>query len=476
MSINPRSHVFWRVAITCDTGVLIGSFLAALAIRSLPLLVAEYGPLSPSDTYLWMLWVIVPTWLWLIRRTGLHRAGSLDSVPDMFTKLAKVQILGALVLLATVYLVDRLEMSRLLIQLFLLMSACLLVLEKLTMRSLVRWARGYSRLSTKWKVLVVNGNVDDKQYMSLLHDHPNWAVEIIGPVPLEAQGHRAVVNGLLQATEPDWHATLRETVVDEVVAVTPWQDAPQTQALAESCVERGITFRILVTMPPAEIGHYYVENLGDRSYLLSLETVPQGTVSLIAKRLMDIAGALAGLLLCAVAYLWYGPRIKRESAGTVLFSQSRVGQNGRIFTLYKFRTMCADAEAKLPALHALNEMRGFMFKMRNDPRVTPLGRVLRRRHIDELPQFWNVLKGDMSLVGTRPPTPSEVAGYSPRHYRRLSMKPGLTGLWQLNGNGSINDFEDVVRYDCKYIDNWCLWLDCRILLRTATKVLRGDGW
>ncbi len=476
MPIRQRSHVLWRVALSCDAAVLIGSLFAAIWIRSLSPIVNSYGPLYPIGNYLWMLWVIVPTWLWLIKRMGLHRAASLDSVSHVLTKLGRVQVLGALILLATVYLVDRLEVSRLLTQIFLAVSACLLVSEKLALRSLVRWARKHGRWSTKWRVLVVNGNVDPGHYLNLLHDHPNWAVEIIGPVPLEAHSPRVVVNGPAQALEPQWRTIMRETVIDEVVAVTPWQDAPETQTLAESCVERGVTFRIMVTMPPAEVGHYYVESLGDGAYLLSLETVPQGTVSLFAKRVIDIVGALAGLTLCAIAYIWYGLRIKRESAGSVLFSQARVGQNGRIFTLYKFRTMCADAETKLSALHTQNEMRGYMFKMKNDPRVTRLGRVLRRRHIDELPQFWNVLRGEMSLVGTRPPTPAEVARYSPRHYRRLSMKPGITGLWQLNGNGSINDFEDVVRYDCRYIDNWSLWLDCRILARTAAKVLRGDGW
>ena len=138
--------------------------------------------------------------------------------------------------------------------------------------------------------------------------------------------------------------------------------------------------------------------------------------------------------------------------------------------------MYPDAEERLQELLARNEMNGSIFKMKDDPRVIPIGHVLRRRHLDELPQFWNVLRGEISLVGTRTPTPNEVSQYQPHHHRRLSMKPGLTGLWQLNGNGAVNDFEDVVKLDCEYIDTWSLWLDCKILAKTVVKVVRGEGW
>jgi len=138
--------------------------------------------------------------------------------------------------------------------------------------------------------------------------------------------------------------------------------------------------------------------------------------------------------------------------------------------------MYVDAESRLAELRAQNQMRGCMFKMADDPRITPIGRVLRRRHLDELPQFWNVFRGDMSLVGTRPPTLEEVATYRSEHRRRLSMNPGITGLWQVNGNHLIGDFEQIVRLDCKYIDTWSLWLDCKILFRTIPKILRGTGW
>jgi lipopolysaccharide/colanic/teichoic acid biosynthesis glycosyltransferase len=231
----------------------------------------------------------------------------------------------------------------------------------------------------------------------------------------------------------------------------------------------------LLKMPSAQPGRYDARVLKGGGCLISLEAVPYARSLLLAKRALDIAGAAAGLVLCAAAYLLYARRIRRESRGTVLFRQNRVGRNGRLFRLWKFRTMYPDAEKRLRDLMPYNEMRGCVFKMRNDPRVTPLGAKLRRRYIDELPQFWNVLKGEMSLVGTRPPTPDEVARYQPHHRRRLSMRPGITGLWQLYG-GAVNDFEEIVRLDCRYIDNWSLWLDFRILIWTLLKVIRATGW
>ena len=193
------------------------------------------------------------------------------------------------------------------------------------------------------------------------------------------------------------------------------------------------------------------------------------------KRLVDIVGALAGLMIGMVAYLVYHRRIRRESGGSVIFRQARVGEQGRVFEMFKFRTMTTDAEAALERLHAHNEMRGPVFKIRNDPRIIPLGKWLRRYHVDEMPQFWNVLKGEMSLVGPRPPTPGEVERYSPVHLLRLRVKPGLTGLWQVYGN-SVYDFEDIVKLDCHYIDRWSLWLDLKILIRTIPKLLKGKGW
>ena len=170
-----------------------------------------------------------------------------------------------------------------------------------------------------------------------------------------------------------------------------------------------------------------------------------------------------------------GPMIKLESPGPIFFAQKRVGRNGRIFKMYKFRSMYADAEERKKELMAQNEMNGLMFKMENDPRITKTGDFLRKTSLDEFPQFINILKGDMSLVGTRPPTLDEFAQYSPYHKKRLSFRPGLTGMWQVSGRSDITDFEEIVKLDVEYIDNWSFWLDIKILLKTFLEVFTQKG-
>ena len=193
------------------------------------------------------------------------------------------------------------------------------------------------------------------------------------------------------------------------------------------------------------------------------------------KRLIDIIGSLAGLLITGIFYPFVALMIKLDSKGPVVFSQIRIGKNGRRFKIYKFRSMYTDAEERKKELSAQNEMQGLMFKIEDDPRITKVGKFLRKTSIDELPQFFNVLKGDMSLVGTRPPTEDEFEKYTPYYRRRLCMTPGLTGLWQVSGRSNVEDFDDVVKYDLHYIDHWSLSLDIKILFQTVLVVLFGKG-
>ena len=195
---------------------------------------------------------------------------------------------------------------------------------------------------------------------------------------------------------------------------------------------------------------------------------------IIAKRILDICGAIVGLLLCGIASLFLVPLIRKDG-GPAIFAQTRIGKNGRHFTFYKFRSMCIDAEDIKDQLMEQNTMQGGMFKMDNDPRVTKIGHFIRKTSLDELPQFWNVLIGDMSLVGTRPPTIDEYEKYTPEQKRRLSFKPGITGLWQISGRSAITNFDDVVKLDVAYIDGWTIWKDFEILLKTVKVVLMRDG-
>ncbi len=193
------------------------------------------------------------------------------------------------------------------------------------------------------------------------------------------------------------------------------------------------------------------------------------------KRLIDIAGGLVGCLITAAVAPFVALAIRIDSPGPIFFAQTRIGKNGRRFKIYKFRSMYIDAEERKKELEAQNEMHGLMFKMDNDPRITKVGKFIRKTSIDELPQFVNIVKGDMSLVGTRPPTEDEFEQYNSHYRRRISMTPGLTGLWQISGRSEIVDFDEVVKLDLEYIDNWTLGLDIKILFRTIWVVLTGKG-
>ena len=216
----------------------------------------------------------------------------------------------------------------------------------------------------------------------------------------------------------------------------------------------------------SHLGSYYVITYANRFLSIRQMTI---------KRTMDIIGGVIGMLLLIPLTLFLAPLIHIESPGPVFFKQKRVGKNGRIFNMYKFRSMYQDAEDQKQDLISKNEMDGLMFKLKDDPRITKIGKFIRRTSIDELPQFFNILKGDMSLVGTRPPTVDEFEQYQSYHKRRLSTTPGLTGMWQVNGRNEITDFEDVVKLDIEYIDNWSLGLDIRILWKTLIVVLTRKG-
>lgn len=195
------------------------------------------------------------------------------------------------------------------------------------------------------------------------------------------------------------------------------------------------------------------------------------------KRCLDVVGGIVGCLLTGILFIFIGPAIYKADPGPIFYSQERVGKNGRKFRIYKFRSMYMDADKRKRGLMAQNEMGdGFMFKMKDDPRILkPIGKFIRDYSLDEFPQFWNVLKGDMSLVGTRPPTVDEYEKYSYHHKARLATKPGITGMWQVSGRSNITNFEDIVELDTEYITNWSLALDIQILIKTVKAVLKKEG-
>jgi lipopolysaccharide/colanic/teichoic acid biosynthesis glycosyltransferase len=191
--------------------------------------------------------------------------------------------------------------------------------------------------------------------------------------------------------------------------------------------------------------------------------------------MLDLLGGLIGTIAVFIMYPFVAVAIKLDSPGPVFFNQKRMGSHGRIFNLYKFRTMYQDAEQRRQGLMAQNKMNGAMFKMEDDPRITRIGQWLRKTSLDEFPQFLNVLRGEMSLVGTRPPMIEEVEEYQPQHLKRISAKPGITGLWQISGRNKITDFDEVVELDCNYLDNWRFADDIKILFKTVLVVLQRKG-
>jgi exopolysaccharide biosynthesis polyprenyl glycosylphosphotransferase len=464
--------LFRHCVLAADALALTGSFLLAYALRNQ---FAAYGTLLPLETYGWVLGCVIGVWLTLARMTGLAESRSYMWLQRTLLSTLKVHAMGGLIVLSALYLLKAYDVSRLFMETFLAVSALVMLAERVAvwgvLANLARRPAAHIR-----RLLVIGTTPAAARLDQLFRTHPHWGAEIVGFVSLREEGLPLEGSDLrLLGTLGDVPALLNTMIFDEIVVTDGVTDNRDIRGLAETCLERGLTFHTLVPMPASTQGRYHAEAIDDGLYLMSLEATPQGTLALLLKRTIDVIGAAVGLMAFGVVYVVFAPIIRWESEGAALFSQTRVGRNGRQFTLFKLRTMCSDAEALRGALAGANDMSGHLFKIRHDPRITRVGRFLRRTYLDEFPQFWNVLRGDMSLVGTRPPTVEEAASYSPHHRRRLSMRPGLTGLWQTSGNGTITDFEDVVRLDCDYIERWSIWLDLRILLQTCVTVARLAG-
>lgn len=278
---------------------------------------------------------------------------------------------------------------------------------------------------------------------------------------------------------------IRKEWVDEVMFVLP-SGVQVPKKIMDTVAVMGITTHISILGDEVVGAKQYVEKLGGYTVLTSSMNIVTD-VSAFCKRTMDILGGIVGCLLTLVLLLVFGPMIYIKSPGPVIFSQTRIGKNGRRFKIYKFRSMYLDAEERKKELMKHNKMDGLMFKMDYDPRIIGsekigkngkpkgIGNFIRKTSIDEFPQFFNVLKGDMSLVGTRPPTLDEWKQYKPHHRARMSIKPGITGMWQISGRSDITDFEEIVKLDTEYIENWNIGLDIKILLMTVLKVLKNDG-
>jgi len=324
------------------------------------------------------------------------------------------------------------------------------------------------------QILLVGSNARIMAVAKALDKQLSWGHQVAGSLKVGDEGNPVTSNVPVLGTMDDFDEILRERQIDEVIFALPKGYTFDLEKYMEKCKRIGVTTRIVPSLyVPAErdLKVETVQHIPTLTHGASFATAS----GLLYKKILDLVVGLFGFLIFLLLYPIVGLAIKLDSPGPVLFKQRRVGMRGRMFTLYKFRSMIADAESKKSGLLARNQMDGLMFKIGDDPRITRVGRFLRKTSLDEFPQFINILKGEISLVGTRPPTPDEVQEYEDWHRRRISIKPGITGLWQISGRNGITRFYDVVNLDLEYIDRWRFRKDLAILYRTIWVVLGRKG-
>lgn len=339
-----------------------------------------------------------------------------------------------------------------------------------------------------WKIYIRQRMIKGKKFSQLLvvteecyaeecvsdFQHDRYKeFEVIGVVIVDKNRIGDEICGVpVVASADSFLEYVRINVVDEIFINGNTRES--SEALANELLELGLTVHFNLVRESRLMPNKLVERCGKYMVLTTSMKIAT-TRQVFIKRCMDILGSIVGLLLTGIAFVVFAPVIKVQSPGPIFYEQTRIGRNGRRFKFYKFRTMVVGADQMKEELMAQNEMDGLMFKMEDDPRIFGIGKFMRKYSIDELPQFWNVLKGDMSLVGTRPPTEEEFVQYELHHKARLGIRPGLTGMWQVSGRSDIKNFEEIVALDTQYISNWSLGMDIRILFRTIGVVLTGKG-
>jgi len=458
-----------------DELLTAASFLAAHQLRSHlgPVLLPSVFPggLYPLSTYLPLLPFVLVVWGLLLTALRAAAPGEAFSLSREIGRVLRAVALGVLVVASAGYLLRLEFVSRPFLLLFGATSAVALTLARIAERR-TRWGRRLSQAPER--VVVVVGCDDGAVELARrIAAHRAWGFSVRGLIDADGCG-RAEAGGLpVLAAVEGLPALLATEVIDEVVlAVAPRQLGEQEDLLLR-CQELGVRVRVALK-PFAHLQPRLELERFDGVPLLTFATMPTATLALFVKRVADVLASAVGLVVLLPLWALIAALVKLSSPGPVLFRQVRCGLRGRRFVLLKFRTMVEDADRRRSEVDHLNVMDGPVFKAPGDPRVTAIGSWLRRSSLDELPQLVNVLRGDMSLVGPRPPLPDEVVRYQPWQRRRLAMKPGLTCLWQVSGRSGL-DFATWMELDLAYIDSWSLWLDVRILARTVPAVLRGRG-
>ena len=334
----------------------------------------------------------------------------------------------------------------------------------------------FKKSSSSYKVMIITTSDQIKNVLARIRNENEWEYQITYLTILDKCLIGQKIEGIeVKADFINMFDIAKNEVIDGVFIHIPttWLNLDLEETVLEF-QNMGITVDLSINTFGLKIHEKEIRQMSGY-HVLTFSSRLFNKSQLLLKRIVDIVGGLIGSAVTIFLTLLIAPAILIESPGPIFFTQVRIGKNGRRFRIYKFRSMYMDAEKRKAELMEHNEMNGFMFKMKDDPRVTKVGRFLRKTSLDEFPQFFNVFKGDMSLVGTRPPTESEFVQYEGRHKRRLTLKAGVTGLWQVSGRSNINDFEDVVKMDLEYIDNWSFMMDAKILIKTLWVVLFASG-
>lgn len=459
-----------------DLSLVALAFLTGYYLRN------QIGFLIESDqlrriysfrVYVSLLPIVILLWLSTLHICGAYTAFRGRTPWNILGNILKAGLLAMTLFAAYAFLFKLHYLSRTFIVLVFLITAALLMIQRLLILALLHSLR-VKGFNYRY-ILIVGTGPRAQTFIEAVRQHREWGFKILGlvddiPEIVGTEIAGCKVLGLLR----DLPEILEKNIVDDVVFVIPRSWLNKIEEAVHYCEQTGKRVSIAVDLFTLKFAT--IHQTGFEGFpLLMFQSTSDKVLSLGFKRLLDFLMALAFLIALAPFYLLIAVLIKMSSPGPVFFKQVRASLNGRVFTLYKFRTMVADAEKKLESLRGQNEMSGPVFKMTRDPRVTGIGKWLRKFSLDELPQLWNILMGDMSFVGPRPPIPDEVRKYEPWHRRRLSMRPGLTCLWQIKGRNKIVKFEEWMKLDLEYIDNWSLWLDLKLFLKTIPVVLTGSG-
>jgi exopolysaccharide biosynthesis polyprenyl glycosylphosphotransferase len=483
--LRENQYILRQVNIGLDLVLSVAAFfLAHLLRQGLNIYVFPDWRVSTLANYINLLPIVPLVTVAALLANGLYASQRMRTrTRELARRLAVACFESTLLMTAAIFVVKRDTTSRPFIFLLAVILYALLLAKTWAVRRVLTRVRrrGYNYR----RVVLVGSGRPLEEIAAAIGGNPFWGLKVEGIVTdrpeFQGAGFDAaaipeaalglpVVADLARAADVLWR-----TPVDEVIFVPDAAPLSGLRPLMEVCEEMGVRMHLPLNFYNTRICHALVDRFDDLPVLSYWPTQVIGP-ALLFKYAFDRVAAAALLALCSPLLLATALAIRLTSrrGEPAFFSQTRCGLNGRLFTLWKFRTMFVDAEARRAELAALNEQAGPVFKMRHDPRVTPLGRWLRKFSIDELPQLWNVLKGDMSLVGPRPPLPGEVEKYDRWQRRRLSMKPGMTCLWQVMGRNTL-PFETWMKLDLQYIDHWSLWVDFKILARTVYVVVTGYG-